>query len=198
MSPQEAIADVCRRLYERHLVTSVAGNVSTRDGELVYITRTGSAFGRIDARDVVSTDMAGTVVGGGKPSSELPMHLEIYRANPTIRAIVHTHSPVATAFAVAGEGLPVITTEAEMLLGEVPLVPYAAPGSVELGRAVASFCSSYRAALLERHGVVSWGPDLQTAFQQAELTEETARVCLVVRLLRGGKGFGVPLGAVMP
>ncbi len=185
MSPQEAIARVCRRLYERGMVTSVAGNVSVRDGETVYITRTGSALADIEPSDIVLTDMQGAVLGVGKPSSELPMHLEIYRANPAVKAVVHTHSPMATAFAVAGEGLPVITTESEMLLGEVPLVPYAPPGSVELGRAVASFCPAYKAALLERHGVISWAADLQEAFQQAELTEETARVCLLVRLIKG-------------
>lgn len=183
---RELVAAFSRRLYERGLVSSVAGNVSLREGELVYIKPTGLSLGELSADDIVVTDLQGRQIsGGGRPSSELPMHLAILRADPSVRAVVHTHSPLAVAFAVAGQGLPALTTEAEMLLGDVPLVPYEPPGSAALGVAVAGYVSRCRAVLLERHGVVSWGPDLATAFHRAELVEECGKVHLLVKLING-------------
>lgn len=203
--PRHAIVSVCHRLYRRGLVTSVAGNVSARFEGGILITRTGSVLGELTLADLVETDLTGGVIGGsaGRPSSELPMHLAIYRVAPAIGAVVHTHSPVATAFSLVGRGLPAVTTEAEMLLGEVPLVPYAPPGSEQLGEAVATFCQTHRAVILERHGVVSWAEDVTKAFHLAELVEETARVCLAAGLLRswvpvppflGAAGREVPEG----
>ncbi len=184
--PRELVAAVSRRLYERGMVSSVAGNVSLRAGDRVYITPTGAALGDLTAADVVVTDLEGRPIAGhGRPSSELAMHLAILRADPGVCAVVHTHSPLAVAFAVVGQGLEPLTTEAEMLLGQVPVVPYAPPGSVALGAAVALYVPRFRAVLLERHGVVTWGPDLRAAYHVAELVEEAARVHLLVKLLRG-------------
>ncbi len=185
LPPAEQVARISRRLYERGMVSSVAGNVSLRDGERVYITPTGAALGDLSAGDIIITDLDGRQLDGiGRPSSELPMHLAILRADPGVEAVVHTHSPLAVAFAVAGRGLAALTTEAEMLLGEVPLLPYAPPGSDALAAAVAKCVPRCRAALLERHGVVTWGPDLATAYQRAELVEESGKVHLLVKLLR--------------
>lgn len=192
--PRKAIVSVCHRLYQRGLVTSVAGNVSVRFDGGILITRTGSVLGELTVDDLVETDLSGHVregSGGGRPSSELPMHLAIYRAWSAVGAVVHTHSPVATAFSLARRGLPAVTTEAEMLLGEVPLVPYAPPGSEELGLAVAAFCRTHKAVILERHGVVSWAEDIRQAFHLAELVEETARVCLAASVLQAGVFPGV-------
>lgn len=195
-TPTQQLARVCHRLYERRLVTSVAGNVSVRQGDRVLITPTGLALDEVAPEDVVVTDLHGQVIEGRhRPSSELPMHLALFRANPLLGAVVHTHSAVATAFAVTGRDLAAITTEAEMLLGHVPLVSYAPPGSPELGEAVARFAGEYRGAILERHGVVAWGDCLRTAYHRAELVEETARVHLLVDLLgarAGGAGTGSP------
>lgn len=192
-----AVAAVCRRLYERGLVTAVAGNVSARAGAHVYITPTGFALDAVAPEDLVVADLEGRVVAGRHaPSSELPLHLAVYRADPDLGAVVHTHSPAATAFALRGEGLAPATTEAEMLLGTVPLVPYAPPGSPALGEAVAARVPGRRAVLLERHGAVAWGRDPREAYHRAELVEETARVLLLVRLLaladaaRPGAGAG--------
>lgn len=184
--PREMVAAVSRRLYRRGLVSSVAGNVSLRAGDLVYITPTGAALGRLAAGDVVVTDMDGRqVAGAGRPSSELPMHLAILRADPAVRAVIHTHSPLAVAFAVVGQALEPLTTEAEMLLGRVPVVPYAPPGSAALAEAVSAFVPQHRAVLLARHGAVAWGPGLEAAYHVAEMVEEAARVHLLVKLLRG-------------
>lgn len=194
--PRRQVAAICRRLYERGLVTSVAGNVSAREGDRIWIKPSGFALDAVTADDLVAVGLDGHVLEGRhRPSTELPMHLAVYRANAALGAVVHTHSPAATAFAVLGQGLTALTTEAEMLLGDVPLVPYAAPGSAALGEAVGRRAADpgCRVVLLERHGVVAWAEDVWTACHRAELAEETARVHLLVRLLRAaGPGGGGP------
>lgn len=140
----------------------------------------------VGAADVVETDLQGRVLAGRhSPSSELAMHLAIFHANPRLAAVVHTHSPHATAFAVLGRGLSPLTTEAEGLLGEVPVVPFAGPGTPELAVAVGRFATGSRAVLMERHGVVAWGGSLREAFYRAELVEETARVTFYLQLMKG-------------
>lgn len=191
LDPRRQVAEICRRLYERGLVTSVAGNVSARAGDRIFIKPTGFSLDAVTADDLTVVDLNGRVLEGcHRPSTELPMHLAVYRANPALRAVVHSHSPVATAFAVIGQGLAALTTEAEMLLGEVPLVPYAPPGSEALGEAVGRRAADpgCGAVLLERHGLVAWAEDVVTAYHRAELAEETARVHLLVRLLGGAPG----------
>lgn len=187
------LAEVCRLLYDRGLVTSVAGNVSVRSGQRVLITPTGVSLRDVTPEAGVLVDMEGRALAGGRPSSELDLHLAVYRAAPRVRAVVHTHSPAATALALAGEALEPATTEAEMLLGRVPLVPYAPPGSRELAAAVAPYVEGSAAVLLQRHGVVAWGSSLTEAFYRAELVEETARVAMLAalwRLVRGAGGVG--------
>lgn len=193
------VAEVCRRLYARGLVTSVAGNVSAREGDRIWIKPTGFSLDAVAPDDLIAVGLDGRVLEGRhRPSTELPMHLAVYRANPALGAVVHSHSPAATAFAVLGRGLTALTTEAEMLLGEVVLVPYAAPGSAALGEAVGRRAADpgCRAVLLERHGVVAWAEDVWTAYHRAELAEETARVHLLVRLLGGPAGPGGPAAGV--
>lgn len=192
MDIRRQVAKVCQLLYQRQLVTSVAGNVSARMGDRVLVKPSGLSLGEVGPDDIVVTSLDGRLLEGERqPSIELPMHLAIYRAHPEVGGVVHTHSPTATAFAVLGTGLSPVTTEAEMLLGEVPVIPYEAPGSDALGAAVARMVGEHRAVLLERHGVVAWGKDVREAYHRAELVEETARVHLILHLMRaGGAGEG--------
>lgn len=153
----------------------------------MLVKPSGLSLGEVGPEDLVVTSLDGELLEGERqPSIELPLHLAVYRASPDVGAVVHTHSPTATAFAVLGTGLSPETTEAEMLLGAVPVVPYETPGSGALGDAVAGMVGKHRAVLLERHGVVAWGKDVREAYHRAELVEETARVHLILRLLRGG------------
>lgn len=169
----------------------MAGNVSARLDGRVLVTPTGVSLGEVTGDSLVPVDLDGGTAEG-RPSSELELHLAVYRADEGVGAVVHTHSPAATALALAGEDLLPLTTEAEMLLGRVPLVPYAPPGSPELAEAVAPHVRGNAAVLLERHGVVAWGSSLREAFHRAELVEETARVLFLARLWRflaaGGEG----------
>lgn len=126
-----------------------------------------------------------------RPSSELAMHLLIYRRRPEIGAVVHAHPPWATAFAASGQALDsCLLSEAVLLLGTVPLVPYATPSTAEVPRALEPYVGRCDAALLQNHGVVTWAADLDTAWMRLETVETTAQILWLTRSL-GGE---VPLG----
>jgi L-fuculose-phosphate aldolase len=112
------------------------------------------------------------------------MHLAAYRARDDVRAVVHAHPPVATAFAVAGEGLPEnVLPELTVLLGHVPLVPYATPGTSALPDAMAPFLPNHDAFLLANHGVTTLGRTVGEAHQRMECVEHSANILLTARLL---------------
>jgi L-fuculose-phosphate aldolase len=114
------------------------------------------------------------------------MHLRIYELRPDVRAVVHAHPPVATGFAAAGLGLgECVLPELIVGLGRVPVVPYATPGTRELSRALDDVIGSHDAVLLENHGAVTVGEDLELAYQRLETVEQAARILLVARLLGG-------------
>ena len=115
------------------------------------------------------------------------MHLRVYQENPRLRAVVHAHPPISTAHAACGLALDKpILTEVLMLLGPIPLVPYAAPGSDDLPEALAPFVQGHNGALLANHGALSWGRDLFEAWSRLESMEHYARISLYSGLLGGG------------
>ena len=180
------IVQVCRRLYECGLIAGPEGNVSTRlpDG-LVLVTPAGASKIDIQEDDLVVVSPGGTLVAGaGRPSSELGMHLRIYARRPDIRAVVHAHPPLATAFAVAGEDLmqPVLP-EIVVQTGGVPLVPYATPGSDALADALEPFLPHHDAFLMANHGATTIGPSISIAHQRMESLEHGARIVFAARLL---------------
>lgn len=175
------LAAACRRAYGRGLVAGCSGNASVRVGEGYLVTPTGSCLGDVAAADMVLVDANGQALSSGRPTSELALHLALYGAVPQAAAILHTHSPAATALAVAGRTLEPATTEAAHCLGEIPCVPFADPGSRELGDRAAAHAAGRRALLLERHGVVVWAPTPLAAFYQAELVEAAAVVAFYLR-----------------
>jgi len=135
--------------------------------------------------DLVITGLDGKKVAGEcDPSSELGMHLLIYRCRPDIRAICHAHPPVATGFAAAGMALnKAILCEAILTLGAIPVAPYATPGTPALSAALEPFVHGHDAILMGNHGIVAYGPDLVTAFHRVEAVEQIARVTLVTEIL---------------
>lgn len=135
--------------------------------------------------DLVRVGLEGKPLGGfRKATSELDLHLRVYGARPDVGAVVHTHAPIATGFAVAGEGLPGdVLPELSLLFGEVPLAPYAAPGTLGVGDAVAPLLMGYQGALLANHGAVTWGPDLAMAQIRMESLEHAAKILLAARLV---------------
>ncbi len=181
-----AIVRCCRRLWEGGLIAGADGNVSVRLGpNRVLVTPSGGLKCDLSAGDLVEVDLAGASRRSSRPaSSELDLHLRVYRRRTDCGAVVHAHPPTATAFAVAGEGLPAdVLPELILYLGSVPLVPYGMTGTPALGDAVEPFLDRHVAVLLANHGAVAWGPDLVTAQIRMESLEHSARILLAARAL---------------
>ena len=180
------IVKVCRRLWERGLIAGVDGNVSVRVArDRIVVTPTGMS--KIDVRtdDLVEVRSDGRHLRGKRrASSELAVHLRIYALREDVMAVVHAHPPMATAFAVVGEGFaPRILPEVILQVGQVPLVPYEMPGTEALARRFDPFIATHDAFLMANHGAVTCGANLSIAHQRMESLEHTARILLISRLL---------------
>jgi L-fuculose-phosphate aldolase len=178
------IAEVGRRLYARGLVAGNEGNVSARCGDRLLVTPGGACKGFLSAGDIVTTDLEGRPQAGGHASSEIQMHVAVYRRRPEVMAVVHAHPPVATGFAVAAIALdrPVLA-EPVVTLGPVPVVPFGTPSTPELAERVAAAIPSAHALLLANHGALTVGETLGRAWERMETLEQYARIALVARLL---------------
>jgi L-fuculose-phosphate aldolase len=182
-------ADVCtagRWMRERGYVPSTDGNISVRlDSRRILTSPTAISKGMMTPDDLVITDLEGKKLSGRRnPSSELPMHLLIYRRRPDVSAVCHAHPPVATGYAAAGVALDrALLSECVIALGSIPVARYGTPGTAELTDAIEPLIQRYDAILLANHGVVTYGKDLLTAFFRMETTEHFARVSLVTVLL---------------
>lgn len=180
------IVRVCQRLYERGLIAGPDGNVTVRlDDHRILATPGGMS--KVDVRegDLVVVNTVGDVLEGERtPSSELRMHLRIYRRRWDVRAVVHAHPPRATGFAVAGESFvaPVLP-EVILQMGEVPLVRYATPGTDLLADSIEPYLAQHDAFLLANHGATTVGPSLEVAHQRMESLEHAANIVLTARLL---------------
>jgi len=179
-----AVATAALRLLETGLVRGTAGNVSARDGDLVAVTPTGVDYRRLDQGSIPLVDLDGRVVDGGlTPSSELPLHLAVYRARPDVGAVVHTHSTFATTFAVLGEELPAVHYLLARAGRRGRVAPYATYGSGELAGACVAALAGGGAVLLANHGVVAVGPGLDRALLVADAVEHVAELCWRARCL---------------
>lgn len=187
MSLKSGIIEAGQRLYQAQLVASNDGNISARcPNGSVWCTPSGVSKGFMSEDMLIRMDLDGNVLESGdlKPSSEIKMHLAIYRENPEIMAVVHAHPPVATTFASAGLPLDsAILQETVVQLGVVPLVPYALPGSAELAGSVAPYCRDYNAALMEYHGATSWGGSVKQALHRMESVEYYAKILMNLRVM---------------
>ncbi|HLW82672.1 MAG TPA: class II aldolase/adducin family protein [Candidatus Acidoferrales bacterium] len=181
--------DICavgRWLHQREFVAATDGNISLRlDAHRVLTSPTGISKGMMCAEDLVITDFAGNKISGRwNPSSELAMHLLIYRLRPDVNAVCHAHPVTATGYAAAGLALDkALLSEAVINLGTVPLAQYGTPGTPELTDSIEPLIQSHDAILMANHGVVTYGVDLLTAFYRMETVEHFARICLVTELL---------------
>jgi L-fuculose-phosphate aldolase len=175
----EEIVAVCCRLYDRGLIAGQDGNVSVRLAS-GHILVTPAGLSKVDVTPdslVELTPEGVRVTDGLAASSEVGMHLSIYRARPDVRAVVHAHPPVATAFGVAGRDfMDAVLPEVIFHLGSVPLVPFALPGTPALGDAMAPFLAEHDAFLLASHGATTVGPSLRLAHQRMESLEHAARI----------------------
>jgi len=187
-SEEKHRSEICiagRWMYEREFIVAGEGNLSVRlrDGNILT-TPACMNKGMLRPEDLVVTDLEGRqLLGTRKASTELAMHLLFYRLRPDVNAICHAHPFTATGFAAAGRGLELaLLPEVIVELGQVPVVPYATPGTPELSAALEPFVPYYDALLLANHGAVTCGPDLRTAFFRMETIEHSAKITLVAEL----------------
>src|SRR5918996_1474901 len=162
------------------------GNGHPRIGEnRVLCTPTGISKGFLKPDDICVVDMEGKQVAGSrKRTSEILLHLAIYKARPDVKAVIHSHPPHATAFAVAGVDLPTcIHPEAEVFLGPVKTAKYVTPGDTRLGESIQPFVKESNTILLQSHGVVCFHPDLEQAYYQLEIVDAYARILLLTKQL---------------
>jgi L-fuculose-phosphate aldolase len=183
---RQEMVTICQRLYARGFIVGTEGNISVRVApERCWITPTGCHKGFLQPEDLLLIDLDSHVhIGHGKPSSETPMHLALYRCRPDIGAVVHAHPPLATAITVAGYPLDAtLLPEAVVLLGEVPTIPYQMPTTPQFAQEVGTAMRHMQAVLLENHGSVAVGPTLQAAFNAMETVERVAQIFYLAKTL---------------
>ena len=191
---REQIVRYGRMLHERCFVAATDGNLSVRlDENRILATPTCMSKGSMRTSDMVIVDREGRLLSGKRRvSSEIAMHLLIYRLRPDVQGIVHAHPPTATGFAAAGVPLnQPLVCEVVIGLGSIPLAKYGTPGTPELTNALEPLVPHYDAILMSNHGVVAYGSDLEQAYMKMETVEHFARIALVTHQL----GHQQPLGA---
>ena len=185
---RKAVVEVCRRMYQRGLIVALDGNVSTRlpNGRILTTPR-GVCKGDLTPESLVIVSLDGKTVSGGTPTSELPLHLEVYRQRPDAMAMVHGHPPLATAFSVAGDRLAgCIIPEVVLTLGEqIPIAAYGTPSTDELPKSISELVKHHDAIILDRHGSVTVGKTIWDAYFKLEKLEYAAQVTLASRQISG-------------
>src|SRR3954466_78294 len=183
---KEQMCDIGRRIWLKGFCAGNEGNHSYRVGEnRILCTPTGISKGNLKPDDLCVVDMEGKQLAGRrKRTSEILMHLQIYKARPDVKAVIHSHPPHATAFAVAGVELPTcIHPEAEVFLGAVKTAKYVTPGDTRLGESILPYVKDSNTILLQSHGVVCFHPDLEQTYYQLEIVDAYARILLLTKQL---------------
>lgn len=188
---RKEIVDFGKMLYQKGLTVGTAGNISARgEHDIMLITPTGTCKGMLKEDGLVVIDIKdGKVLSGGRPSIETPFHLAFYRARPEVKAVIHTHPVYCTALAVKGlRILPGLTPEGLLVLGRnVPLVPYATPGTDDLAKVLSDTLRTSDSFLLEKHGAIAVGRDMEEAFHRMETLEFMAQLQFNLYTLGGAK-----------
>lgn len=187
---EEAVAEVIavgKKLYAAGMAAGNSGNISVRlSQDEVLMTPTGVCKGDLTPDMAVVLDMEGRqLFGTMRATSEAGLHLAVYRQNPQAGAVIHAHTPCASAFALAGCDLHEYRlAEITERLGEIPLLPYAPPGSSRLAEQVGEVAARCTGAILAEHGPVIWGENLREALYGIEELEAACKVVLLSRLLK--------------
>ena len=185
---KEDILEVGRRMYAKGFVASNDGNISVRVSENeILITSTGVSKGYMTASDLLKVDLDGNVKSGDKkPSSEMKMHLAVYRSRPDVFSVCHAHPQIATAFAVARKVCDKIALpEVIFSIGYVALADYATPTTQEVPDSIADVIKKADAVLLANHGALTVGSDVYDAYYKMETLEHFAGITMYARLLGG-------------
>jgi len=214
---KEEIVRYGRMLHERCFVAAMDGNLSVRlKGDRILVTPTCVSKGAMRPGDLVIVDLEGKQLSGRRNvTSEIGMHLLIYRMRPDVAAIGHAHPRTATGCAAAGMALTEpLVCEVVMGLGCIPLARYGTPGTSELAQTLEPYVADYDAILMSNHGVVTYGDTLEHAYMKMETVEHFAQIALVTHLLgrqqplekvdieklltARSKYFGAKIAAAMP
>lgn len=185
----EQIVLVCQRLHQRNMLAAADGNISFRiSDEKILITPSGIAKAFIKVEEMAVINLKGEVIKG-KPSSEKLMHLEIFRSSPLAKAVVHAHPPTAIAWSIAQPELKMLPSHclSEVILatGDIPFVPYARPGTEQMGLVLKDFLPQHRALILRNHGAVAWGESLDEAYRGMERIEHSSQILATAKQLGG-------------
>jgi len=188
---REQVLDTALRMLEDGVVHGSQGNVSAieKESQLVAITPSAIPYTRIKPEDICVVDKNGILVEGKwKPTSEIMLHLIFYNRREDVGSVVHSHAPYSTVFGVIHEPIPMVLNEAAMNLdGEVLVAPYARPGTSEVAEVTFKTMLPNRvAAVMAHHGLVTVGPDLESAYNSTIAVETTARIIIMARSM-GGK-----------
>lgn len=179
----------CERLYQRNMLAAGDGNVSYRiSDERILITPTGVPKAFIKPEQIAVMNIKGELLEG-KPSSERLMHLEVFRACKKARAVVHAHPPAAVAWSIARPEWTALPSEciSEVILavGEIPVVPYARPGTEAMGKNILPYLPHRRVFVLARHGALTWGESLQEGSHAMERLEHSAMILMYAQQMGG-------------
>jgi len=179
---RELIVESGRRLYQNGFVPGTDGNLSCRtDDRQVLITPSGAAKGHLRPEDIILVDFDGKPISDdGKPSSEIMMHIFVYKNRPDIAACCHAHPPYSTAFSVLGRNLPAdVLPEVLLSLGDIPLTDYAPPGTEAVPDSLKPYIHNHQAFILRNHGVLTIGRDMEEAFNRMEMVEHFAKILYI-------------------
>ncbi|MDD2978359.1 MAG: class II aldolase/adducin family protein [Hespellia sp.] len=174
------VLNTAKRAYKEQLIAGTSGNVSAlyKEKNWMVITPSGYDYSIMEEKDIVITDLEGNIIEGiHKPSSEWRMHAEVYKNVSYVGAIVHTHSPYASSFAVLRKEIPVILVEMLILFkGSLKVSPYAKQGSKEVGTNAVPFLKEQTACLMANHGVLAVGENVAQAYTNSVYVEDIAKI----------------------
>ncbi|MGG1678594.1 class II aldolase/adducin family protein [Neobacillus sp. NRS-1170] len=187
---KKQICEIGKRIYDKGFVAANDGNISIRLCQNEFlITPTGVSKGFMTPDMIIKVDGEGNVLEGDyRPTSEMKMHLLVYQERPDINAVVHVHPPYATAFAIAGVPLnQAIMPESVVYLGTIPVAEYGTPSTSEVPDAVKKYVPQHQGVLLENHGALTWGRDLEHAYFLMESLEFTAKINWIAKQMSGDR-----------
>ena len=186
MSPKKKLVEICHKVYAKGFVAAYDGNISCRTtNNTILITRSGICKGDVTEKDIVEIDLTGKVLSKKiKISTEHKIHLLAYNKRNEVNAVVHCHPTSATAFALVGEGLNKhYLPEVFLTIGKVPLCKYATPSTDDVPKSLEPFINYSWAMLLQNHGAITLGKNLDDAYFKMEKLEHAAKIILLARLI---------------
>ena len=186
---RQQLCDIGRMMYERGFIGAADGNLAVRlDDERLLVTPAGVLKGFMTPDMPVVTDLDGNALDGGRPSTEIKMHVALLKERPDVSAALHAHPPYTVSFSLAGIPLSrCVIPEIVVTIGMVPTVPYATPGTEELPESLRVPIRSSDVLLLERHGIVTVADEIWNCFKLLDMVEHAAKITHLALQLGGAK-----------